>query len=60
MKYTQEEIINALKIIKETCASQDECNHCPFANKFHDCRVSEYQPSEWQLNDESTEWKALI
>lgn len=60
MKYTQEEIINALKIIKETCGEYEECTHCPFADKTRACLVCEYQPSEWQLNDESTEWKALI
>lgn len=64
MKYTQEEILNALKIIKETCSEQDECKHCPFCGTFRDsrdfCVICDHTPSAWELNDATGEWRAFV
>lgn len=50
MKYTPQEIYNALMVIKTTCHEQG-CDHCPFCSQG-DCVVahSELSPEEWELN----------
>lgn len=31
MKYSESEIINALKVIKETCEEYETCDNCPLS-----------------------------
>lgn len=33
MKHSQEKIIEALTVIKETCKENKDCNTCPFSNR---------------------------
>ena len=54
MKYSESEIINALKIIKEVCIESKACKHCPlFTNDV--CGVVKNKdksivfPYEWQI-----------
>ena len=61
MKHTKEEILNALRVIKETCQEYDSENEreCPFYGGR--CGVTCTQPELWHINDESLEpWKGLL
>ena len=51
MKHSQEEIVNALKVIKETCSEQQEfepCKRCPLS-KERICAIQEQPPQEWEI-----------
>ena len=59
MKHTKEEIIGALKIIKEECeAHSNSCVDCPLYG--HGCGVLDDIPSGWSLADpEPKTWRAF-
>lgn len=60
MKHTKEEIINALKVIKDECLGQYTCNSCPFWNDVAGCKVKKTSPGDWNITDEPPEvWRAL-
>ena len=61
MKYSQEEILKALHVIKETCDDHpDFCGPCPFC-RDDECVINADIPSEWKINDDSiTVWKGLL
>ena len=54
-----EEIINALKIIKNECNSRMICDNCPFSDKNRKCKILHIIPSEWDINEETDAWRAL-
>ena len=60
MKHTKEEIINALKIIKEECEYHAiGCGTCPFYVN-HTCMVKIGVPIIWRLNNDIPEtWRAF-
>lgn len=59
MKHSQEKIIEALKVIRDTCEEHDDCCECPFSDGG-DCLIcSEESPDEWHLN-ELKSWKAIL
>jgi hypothetical protein len=60
VKHTKEEIINALKVIKEECESQGiDCNACPFCVN-EGCEIVTRTPNNWELNATEPEtWRAL-
>lgn len=60
MKYTREQIIQALTVIRDTCEEYDDCSECPFSNRG-DCLVCSEgtSPEEWAIN-EFKSWKAII
>ena len=61
MKHTKEEIINALKVIKDECIGSD-CFKCPLGNYRGECLItSNGNPEDnWKLNDTELEtWRAL-
>lgn len=60
MKYSQEKIIEALTIIKETCKENKDCSTCPFSER-RNCLISSDRnsPEEWILNEDKS-WKALF
>ena len=71
MKHTQDEIISALTVIKETCAefgkapaglfTDSACLNCPLY-VGDECRIVEGEcaPRYWQLNDGTcTVWRAF-
>ena len=61
MKHSQEEIVNALKVIKETCSEQQEfdpCKRCPLS-KEGICVIQEQPPQEWEIRPNIPEWKAF-
>ena len=61
MKYTQEQILNALSIIQETCGEKHCDNNCPFRTFDDECWFMDKRcaPADWQLNT-SDNWKAII
>lgn len=60
MKRTQDEIINALKVIQDTCKSQgiEPCRHCPLS-KNGDCVLQNQAPEDWKINPSPPVWKAF-
>lgn len=60
MKHTKEEILNALKIIKDEC-SGTHCKDCPFGNEGGDCNIPKGPPEDWVVKKEGPEqtWRAF-
>lgn len=48
MKHTKEEIINALKVIKDECRGTS-CVDCSLGNNVGDCRLSARSPAHWDI-----------
>ena len=61
MKHTKEEIINALKVIKDECREQYGCNNCPFGNDAARCKVKGTSPIDWNIAElpPPQTWRAL-
>lgn len=56
---SNEEIINALKTIKEIC-TKNICSECPFLNIDTDiCTFSKIDPCNWIINEEKQIWRAF-
>ena len=62
MKHTQEEIINALQVIKDTCNEVGEykngCYKCPFAENGL-CKLIEKEPYAWKIISGVSIWRAF-
>lgn len=62
MIHTQEEIINALQVIQDTCREMKgsrPCEQCPLG-KNGDCVVQEQSPEDWDISTKPpTIWKAF-
>lgn len=63
MKHTKEEIINALRIIKDECATTN-CEDCPFGDLNYisatHCKLKRVNPVDWEINDIPPQtWRAL-
>lgn len=59
MKHTKEEIINALKVIRDECQEAEECAKCPFSSQDGDCKLEE-APNTWAISDgKPPVWRAL-
>ena len=62
MKHTQEEILDALQVIKDTCVEvgeyKDGCYKCPFAENGL-CKILDKEPYKWKLNFEGAVWRAF-
>ena len=67
MKHTQEEIINALKIIKDECHTYfkhipgigKDCTDCPFSRNNRGCGIVETLPTTWDIKPIKGAWKAF-
>lgn len=61
MKINRDEILDALRTLKEVCTAQgtDEtcCHHCPLSDGSS-CMI-EGAPECWELNDPEKDWKAF-
>ena len=56
------QILNALRVIKETCAIYDECYKCPLAAGDYNCMVSDRTtPEKWKIKNDAPEdiWRAF-
>ena len=58
MKYTQEEIIKSLNIIRDICSESKNCNECPF-RAYGGCNITNDKPEDWMIVSETTPWKAF-
>lgn len=60
MKYSEEETINALALIKDIC-EEHTCSECPFGTKDGLCLLHDNCPENWCLNAPRKEtWRAII
>ena len=63
MRHLPEDIMEALKIIKNTCAEQEDCYYCPFSSgkrSGNGCLINELTPNEWCVTDNPPEpWRAI-
>jgi len=58
-KYNEEEIIKALKMIKDICYRQEDCKNCPFYSEdYSDCNFNIYEPLNWSFKESET-WRAF-
>lgn len=46
-----EELLNALKLIKEECKKHTRCEGCPLVNSCDECGISEETPRHWLLQE---------
>ena len=62
MRHSQEEIINALKVIQDTCNDMPTvraCEHCPLS-KNGDCVLQNSAPEDWDIKTTPpVVWKAF-
>ena len=61
MKHTQEEIVNALQVIKDTCKERYEgnpCGNCPLS-KNGDCVLQNQPPEDWKIKPSAPIWRAF-
>lgn len=60
MKINRDEILDALRTLKELCtvqANEGGCSRCPLSrNEF--CNIDE-TPRFWELNESEKDWKAF-
>lgn len=57
-EYTQEEILEALTLIKTICR-RHACNTCPLRRYESGCEITNCQPSLWKFFTEPQEWRAF-
>ena len=59
-QYTEKEIIEAMKMVKDICVRQEEeCGMCPFYNEdYNDCNFNTYEPAGWDFK-ESEVWRVF-
>ena len=57
-EYTQEEILEAITLIKTVCR-QHACQTCPFRKHEGGCEITNCQPSLWKIFTEPREWRAF-
>lgn len=51
MKYSEEQIIHSLQVIKDVCKCFNDCKECPFSiGKYSECGISDNNPYEWEFN----------
>ena len=60
MKHSQEEIVNALKVIKETCEDAKECADFPiYREDLGYCNFKYNDPQDWKINFPYKVWRAF-
>ena len=59
-KYSKEEIIDALRMLKDICLSCVECPECPFYDSLRsDCYLETVNPSGYRINEENKKWEIV-
>lgn len=59
LKYTKEEIMKSLNMIKEICYDSEDCQSCPFGRCDGVCNVQLKSPQTWHIKKEEKVWKAF-
>lgn len=52
-KTESDDLLNAVKTIKNYCDTQDQCENCPLGRVNGDCILIEQCPGDWVFNDSS-------
>ena len=56
---SNEQIIEALKTIKEVCNNDtSSCVKCPF-HVCNTCGITDLEPHNWEINEPGKVWRAL-
>lgn len=58
MKHTQEEIINALQILQDTCSENEVCKTCPLRSTKYGCNLTKGAPTLWKIKNNEL-WRAF-
>lgn len=61
MEHSKEEIINALKVLQDTCKERQglsPCENCPLS-KNGECVLQERAPDDWKIKASAPVWKAF-
>ena len=59
MEHTQEEILNALHIIRGECVKHTNCEKCPFRLKSAGrCYIQNIRPNVWKIK-RNDNWRAF-
>lgn len=63
MKYTENEILDALRVIKKVCSGQKDCETCPLRKYDEDgalgCSIGENAPLGWKIKEKRENWRAF-
>ena len=60
MRYSENEIIKALTIIKNICEDYAGCTGCPFETPIGDCQINVDSPEDWNIiNSDNAVWRAF-
>lgn len=64
MNYQKEDILQALRVIKQTCKNQirggiADCSSCPLSDGNINCIVNEQTPLDWEIKNEVGIWRAF-
>lgn len=62
MNYSKEDILQALRVIKQTCKNQYrggivDCLSCPLSDGNMNCIVQEQEPLDWDIKNEVGIWR---
>lgn len=52
--YSEKEILDALNVLKNMCATTENCKDCPVGDDGH-CTIRGYSPADWDIGDENDE-----
>ena len=59
--HTNKGVLDALKVISDTCKNKSTCEDCPFGNDSGECFIGETIPSAWEFNEpDKTIWRAFV
>jgi hypothetical protein len=60
MKYTNDEIVKAVTIIKEVCKEVEECGTCPYGDCMGECQILHNDvPLTWKVKETNEVWRAF-
>lgn len=61
MSYTNEDIVNALKVIREVCKRPEgKCGKCELYNtEYGNCGLNCQPPNEWCIASPDEPWRAI-
>lgn len=60
MKYTKNEILKALTIIKEICDEANDCDICPYGDCMGICQIlNNDSPNTWIIKESEGVWRAF-
>ena len=60
MKYTYDEMVKALVIIKEVCKEVEGCETCPYGDYMGNCKIRHGAlPLFWEIKENGEVWRAF-